>query len=292
MTLMRLFISMAACGLVASSAGIQPAAAPPVLRSRRVVATVALKIYNPSGSTRLVGWDRDSVVVRGRVPSRDRFFFNGDSASMKLGIEERSASEPVQPVDLIVYLPRRGSVAIKSVDASIAATDISGWFYTVSGAIVLAGRAQNADAESMSGDVMLDLTTPWVRARTGRGHLVVRGAPEDVDASTVGGTLDVLTSSIMRGRFASVTGDVRYMADVASGSLFDFSNHSGAIDLALPRSVSATLDLSTVAGLIDDQFAQVKPAAAPGRWLQTRLGGGDARIVARTFKGAIRVRPL
>ena len=291
MTTMRLLIPIAVVGALASSVSTQPATAPPVLRARRATATVALKIYNPSGSTRLVGWDRDSVVIRGRVSSHDHFFFGGDSANLKFGIEEGSSSESARPADLIVYLPRRGSVSIKSVDASIAATDVSGWFYTVSGAIVLAGRAQNVDAESMSGDVMLDLSTPWVRARTGRGHLVVRGAPEDVDASTVGGALDVLTSSIMRGRFASVTGDIHYMASVARGSLFDFSNHSGAVDFALPRNVSATLDLSSVTGQLDDEFPQLKPAAAPGRRLQTRLGTGDAQIVARTFKGAIRVRP-
>ena len=287
----RFLSSLALWSVFASSVGAQSAGAPPMLRARSATATIALKIYNPSGSTRLVGWDRDSVVVRGRVSSRDRFFFSGDSANLKFGIEERSAGESARPVDLIVYLPRRGSVSIKSVDASIAATDVSGWFYTVSGAIVLAGRAQNVDAESMSGDVMLDIGTPWVRARTGRGHLVIRGAPEDVDASTVGGTLDVLTSSIMRGRFASVTGDIRYVASVAHGSIFDFSNHSGAVDFALPRNVSATLDLSSVNGQVDDEFPQIKPAAAPGRRLQTRLGGGDAQIVARTFKGAIRVRP-
>lgn len=286
-------LSLATMSLALSStAGAQPSPAPPVLRARATTATVALKIYNPSGSTRLVGWDRDSVVVRGRLTSRDQFFFAGDSADLKLGVDGPAPDAPAHPVDLIVYLPRRGSVSVKSVDASVAATDVSGWFYTVSGAIVLAGDAQHADAESMSGDIMLDLRTPWVRARTGRGHLAIRGAPEDVDASTVGGTLDVLTSSIMRGRFASVTGDIRYMAGVTRGSLFDFSNHSGAVDFALPRTVSATLELSTVTGVVDDQFAQVKPAAVPGRWLQTRLGAGDAQIVVRTFRGAIRVRPL
>lgn len=289
---MRLLIVAIASAVAGTTGGAQLMAPPPILLARATTATVALKIFNPSGSIRLVGWDRDSVVIRGRVSARDHFFYGADSANMKFGIEGKSFDEPAHSTELVVYLPRRGSVSVKSVDANVSATDVAGWFYSVSGAIVLSGAAANVDAESMSGDIMLDLTTPWVRAHTGKGHLVVRGSPQDVDVSTVSGALDVLAPSIMRGRFASVTGDIRYMAAVPHGGLFEFSNHSGTVDFALPRTVSAALDLASVSGLIDDEFMQVKPVAAPGHRLHARLGNGDAQIVARTFKGAIRVRPL
>src|SRR5829696_8032170 len=53
---------------LAASAGAQTAADGPVLGAKPARATTAFKIWLPAGSLRLVGWDRDSIHVRGRVP--------------------------------------------------------------------------------------------------------------------------------------------------------------------------------------------------------------------------------
>jgi len=82
--------------------------------------------------------------------------------------------------------------------ADIFATDVSGTFYSVSGTIHLRGSATSIDAESMNGSVDVDVAAPWVHARTGQGHLLIRGTPQDVDGSTIGGTLDVASPSILR----------------------------------------------------------------------------------------------
>jgi hypothetical protein len=94
---------------------------------------------------------------------------------------------------------------------------------------------------------------------------------------------------------------VRYAANPAPGSIFDFSNHAGTVDLLLPRSASSRLDLSTVAGFIqgggplrrDDpnSLSQFRPASPGGQTLAVRLGAGEAHMTVRTFKGAIRLLP-
>jgi DUF4097 and DUF4098 domain-containing protein YvlB len=210
---------------------------------------------------------------------------------MKLVVEERSPDEHAHPADIIVYLPRQSSVSVKTVDAVVTAANVGGWFYSVSGAVRLSGATANAEAESMSGDIELALTTPWAKARTGRGHLMVRGSPQDVDASTISGALDIDAPSIAHGRFASVTGDIRYTASVKRDAVFEFSNHAGDVDFVLQRAASAAFDLSTVTGAIENAFTQVRPVATTPRSLRLRLGGGEAQIVVRTFKGTIRLRP-
>ena len=111
-----------------------------------------------------------------------------------------------------------------------------------------------------------------------------------MDASTIGGTLDVATATILRGRFTSVTGDIRYAAAFAPRSLFEFSDHSGSVEFLLPRDVSARFELSSVEGDIDNGFMQLRPAAAGVHSLSLRLGTGDANVVVRTFRGEIRLR--
>jgi hypothetical protein len=282
-------------GAVASA---QPAPREIVLEARHAGPMTPLKIFGVAGSVRLVGWDRDSIMVTSRSRPQG-FFFIPDPAGVKLGVDqyrigvlEERANDAVTPYHFVVYLPRQSRIAVRTTSADIDGTDVSGWFSTASGGIHLSGMASGTlDVESINGNIDVNVSTSWLRARTGRGRLIVRGAIQDVDASTVDGELDVATSSVMHGRFSSVTGDIRYAGAPAAGSIFDFSNHSGAVDMALPRDVSAAFDLSSITGVIESVLGQARPVAGGAHALRLNLGHSDAQLTVRTFKGTIRLRP-
>jgi hypothetical protein len=248
-------------------------------------------MFNPAGSVRIVGWNRDSIVMRGRIAQGEAFYLVGSDSEMKLGITEHSDNRPMAPCDLVIYLPKHSRVSLKTVTGSITGSDVSGWFYTVSGGVRLSGSATTIDVQSMSGNVDLNVVTPWARARTGDGNLLIRGEPQDVDASTIGGTLSIASAAILRGQFGSVSGDVHYAGSPAAGAIFDFSNHSGAIDLLLAKSVSGVFSLSSILGAIENGFSEVRPIASTPRSIRLSLGRGGAQVAARTFKGTIRLRP-
>ena len=267
----------------------------PVLEARRVSPTFSLNVWNPAGHVKLVAWDRDSLVVRGRV-DRARYFFGGDSNGAKLGlngaklgIESNKSGDDARPSDFEIWFPRRGRISVKTASADIEGVDVSGSFYTVSGAIRLTGTSTSIEAESMTGNLDLGANVPWLRARTGDGHLLLRGRPQDVDASTIGGTLDIATQSVLRGQFSSVSGDIHYAGAPPSGAILEFSNHSGSVDLLLPSSASGVFALSSVSGAIENSLPRVRPAAAP-RSMRITLGRGDASVTVRTFRGTIRLR--
>jgi hypothetical protein len=266
----------------------------PVLRAHALDATAAVNVFHPAGAVRLVGWDRDSIVVRGRVAPGERFFFGGSARGVKLGIEERVDGRDARPCTLVVYLPRRSRLSVKTASASITGTDVSGLFGAVSGAIRLSGTARSIEAETMDGRLELDVIAPWVRARAGDGALSLRGAAEDADVSTIAGTLDVDVAGVRRGRFASVTGDVRLRGAPERDAILELSNHAGAIDLRLPDGVAGVFDLSTVAGAIENRYTPVRPVVdrtGRGRTLHLELGRGGGHVTARTFRGPIRLRP-
>lgn len=280
--------------LIGAAASGAASAQLPVLRARALDATAAVKVFNPAGSIRLIGWDRDSIVVRGRVAREAHFFFGGSSQGVKLGIEDPIDGGDSRPSELVIYLPRRSQMSIKSASANIAGTDVSGWFYSVSGSIQLAGSATSIEAETMNGSIDLTVAVPWVRARTGDGTLTLRGAAEDVDLSTIAGTLNVVSTSVRRGRFSSVTGDIRVLGAPRGDALLELSDHEGAVDFRLPRSVSGVFDLSTISGTIENGFTEARPVASSAtrnRALRVQLGGGGAHVTVRTFKGPIRLLP-
>jgi hypothetical protein len=255
------------------------------------VPRLQVKVINLAGSVRLVGWDKDSLVVRGRIARNERFYFGGRDSVMKFGIEDDGDRTTLSRSNLVVYLPKHAQISLKTLAGDITGSDISGWFYTVSGNVRLSGSASTIEVQSMSGNVDLNVITPWVHARTGDGNLLVRGEPQDVDASTIGGTLSIASSTILRGQFGSVSGNIHYAASPAAGAIFDFSNHSGAIEFLLARSVSGVFSLSSIVGPIENGFTQVRPIASTPHSVRLSLGSGGAQIAARTFKGAIRLHP-
>jgi len=280
------------CFSLAAVPAIAAAQAPvplPRLAARATHPGVGIKIWAGAGSLRLVSWTKDSVVVRGRVPRGLRVGLVGDSDVMKIDATDHASRGNLRPTELVVYLPLGARVSVKTVSASITGASASGWFYSVSGAIRLTGVASSLEVESMSGDIDVDVRAPWVRARTGDGKLSVRGSIDDADLATIGGALDVGAAGLLRGQFASVSGNITFAGAPASGAILDFSNHSGALDLVFPANASASLTLSSLTGTIANGFTQVLPTSAPGHTVRLVLGAGDAQITARSFKGAIRV---
>ncbi|GAC1649460.1 MAG: DUF4097 family beta strand repeat-containing protein [Gemmatimonadaceae bacterium] len=253
--------------------------------------TVSLKAFIPSGEVHIRGWDADSLVVRAQSVSGIHFLFGGDARGVKFGIDD-AASGRDQAATVEIWLPRNARVSIKGVSTRIDATDLSGWFYTVSGGIRIRGRAEHVEAESMTGAVDVDVTAPWVRARTTVGSLAVRGAVTDVSASTISGSLSIALPQARRGRFGSVTGDIRFAGDVASGGVLEFDDHDGAVELRLPPAVSSEFVLATILGSVTTAFETFRPAGDVTRHDREqafRMGAGGAFIRVRTFRGPIRV---
>jgi hypothetical protein len=280
----------AAIAIVASGASAARAQARgdgPVLGARALAPEGALKIWVPNGRIRLVAWDRDSLVIRGHVVRPNRFFLSGDRASVKFGVDGPDGGAGSE---LVAWVPRRAMLSVKTVGASIDGAGVSGWFYTVSGAIHLAGAATSLEVESMTGSLDLDAATPWLRARTGRGHLLLRGAPESVDASTISGTLDVASSAIVRGQLGTVSGDLHYAGGLPNGAIVERSSHAGTVELLFPPDVSADCTLSTVAGSIENELVAARRTSGDPRSLRLTLGRGGAQLSVRTFRGAIRLR--
>ena len=289
---LRIFIAGAAVVAgVGTAASAQSEADGRVLAARRVAPDAVFKIWIPDGEMRMIAWDRDSLLVRGRIATGDKFFVGGDARGMKFGVEHPFSEGSGGKSVIVVYLPRRARVSVKTVTTKVDAANVSGSFYSVSGSMHLSGAASSIEAETMTGGLDLDVTTPWLRARTGDGHLLLRGAPEDVDVSTVAGTLDVATGAIRRGQFGSVSGDIHYIGAPASGAIMEFSNHSGNVELMLPRTVSGVFSLTAITGVIENGMSSVRPTASQPRSVRFSLGRGGSQVTVRTFKGSIRLRP-
>jgi hypothetical protein len=249
------------------------------------VADGSVRIVNPSGRIRVVGWDVDSLAVSGQGPGR--LAAAGTASVRTLVVTGRA--------ELEVHVPRGARVWVKSVSGDIDVVGVDGTLdlNSVVGAIHVIGTPADVTAETMGGPVELAGGSGRARVKTVSGDILLRGASVDLGASTLSGTIVVRAAGwqrggtgVQRGKFESVTGDVRFDGELGRGGIVELESQSGAIALRVPGASVADFDLLTIGGSVTNRLtADVAQRGA----LRFSTGAGGAQVTARSFKGSISV---
>ncbi len=264
----------------------------------------SVRIANPFGRTRVTGWDVDSVTVSGILaPHAGRFYAAGDSRVMKLGVDVSPEERHPGRSELEIRVPRRARIWVKSAAADVDIVGVDGALdlNAVSGAIHVTGTPQDVTAESMDGNVEIVGGTGRTRVKTVSGAVLLRGASEDLGASTLSGVIVVRAAGwqrggtgVQRGKFESVTGDIRFDGELAKGGVLEIESQSGRIEVRVPATTIADFDAVTIGGTITNALKPVPPQARPervGQELHFSTGPGGAQITVRNLKGPIVLQP-
>ena len=253
----------------------------------------AVKVYGDAGSIRIVGWDRDSVTVTGTVASSSRFFAGGDRNGVKMGIETNSG--PSKPSDLVVHVPARARVWVRSASANIDVSTFSGALdiSTVGGTVHVQSTPTEVRAESMNGTLDITASPAYLRLKSATGAIMWNGSSDDVGIITVSGRVVVNAGTVRRARVESIDGDIRLGAGFAAKSTLAIDTHSGNVTLAVAKGSSASLDVSArgceLFGLRQGQDRALSVPTQPRNFYKS-IGQpmlGTPSIIVRSYKGYV-----
>jgi DUF4097 and DUF4098 domain-containing protein YvlB len=280
--------------LVLLAAPIPLAAQQKVERRFAVSADVSVRITNNAGTTRLIGWDRDSIAVTGALAPGASFYGGGKGAFAKLGVERPDETVPGPGSTLEIRLPRAARVYVRSITAGIEATGLTGelQLVSVSGAIRVDGGEKLLVAESMDGNLDVGGPIEITRITGGRGTVTLRDTRGDVLATTVAGPIIATGARVSRAHLETVSGPVSYEGAVDPKGTLEVVTHAGDATLRLPASIATEFELQTFSGTIEtDLFpkGRVQHRPTDGSPWTFATGGGGAQVTVRSFKGAIRV---
>ena len=261
----------------------------------------SIRVAGAISNLRIVGWDRDSLVITGTVPVGSRFdggiaaAATGPSRGAKFFVEGATDVFPTAAA-LEVRVPTKARVWAKSGSADIDVSGVTGGLdlNIVGGSVTVQGTPRELNIESMDGDVRVQAGASWLRVKTATGNVDVRGGSEDAGVSTVSGTVRVSDGRYERGKFETVTGEVIYDGEVGNKGSVDITTHSGTIELRLPTRPNLELDAVTVTGTIENGVTSSRPIPGrEGRGMELGFssGNGDTRIVIRSFKGNVALKP-
>jgi DUF4097 and DUF4098 domain-containing protein YvlB len=243
-------------------------------------------IENLTGSVHIEGWDRDAMEVTG-ADARDVFSVRRSGPTVRISPDaargrRRSAEAHLRvPVwaeidvggpSLDVFVRGvDGNVRIRNVSGDVQVDDVGGPVEVVSidGEIKVTGARMGVSASSQSDDVTLVRVSGPIEVHSGSGDVWLA----DVDSDAI--------------RAETQDGDIVFSGTIAAGGAYGFFVHDGDASIALPRSVSATVSVSTFDGEFASEFPIRVDRFTSGRQFEFVLGDGGARIEIEVFDGEI-----
>jgi hypothetical protein len=232
------------------------------------------------GEIRVIGWDEPRVTVEGtRDDGSEEFVFRRDGDTIV--IEDRltrSLRRGGSGTDLTVRVPNASRLRVSVVSANLDVRNVSGSsrLNSVSGAITGHDLGDDIEATTVSGRVELQSDATRLNVRSTSGRLLVSNS-----------------APLVRGRLASVSGEISLATPLDNECDVELENVSGRVNLTLTGEVNAALDIiggpsGRIHNDLTDQ-APVRPRYGPGERLEQSLGSGSGYVRASTVSGAIRL---
>ncbi|MFN2637598.1 MAG: DUF4097 domain-containing protein [Gemmatimonadaceae bacterium] len=248
-----------------------------------------------SGKITVRGWDSASVRVLASTESGVLRFDTSPSRLTLRADPEGGRASPRANATYDVSVPRGMRLRLQATSGNITASGSQGEISatTVGGAIDVSGGRRQITVESVSGSVRVAQLSGETRAQSVGGNIRAENISGRLEATTVSGTIRLIgvRANDVRGETAS--GDIVYAGRVATGGIYDFSSHSGAIRLTVPGTTGAQFRLEAFSGTVETDFPADAAPAGPnrkGQRVEFTTGDGRARVTARTFNGRIVVK--
>lgn len=279
--------------LLAAFCAVPAAAQTAIKQSHPLARGGRVELENIAGSIRVRGWGRDEVALTGSLGEGQRLQVDESANRLQCEVIYPRNSRNSKGAELELRVPRG---AVLQVDAVSAAVDVDQVdlarlrLKSVSGDVIAAGRAKEAQLETVGGALRSTLSSGRTTLGTVSGQLnAPTGASGAVAVESVSGDIRIGAGKVSRLRAQSVSGTTAVtVAGLAPGGSMAAESVSGTITLEVPRSLSPALDVDIFSGDIHSVAGKVeRPAYGPGKHRKATLGAGDVRL--ESHSGSVRI---
>jgi DUF4097 and DUF4098 domain-containing protein YvlB len=252
-----------------------------------------------SGDIIVTGWDRREARVnafseRGRLewefrPSRITVEVQSDRDNMGRGRYGETKYE--------VFVPRGVRVVTRSSSGDIVIRGTGGEVEAKSttGTVTVVDASRRIEIETVSGDIEGTQLRGDVDATSASGSIEMRDVEGDAHLSSTTGDLMLVQARSVEVELSTTSGDVAFDGSFDANGRYEFSSHSGSIDLLVPESVNARFNVQTYTGSIDSAFPiTLQPGNSStgkrARAFEFTVGTGGPRVIAESFSGDVEIR--
>ncbi len=252
--------------------------------------------FDKSGTVTLTATSGD-IIVNGSADGRIHVRATSENGSLSLDASPSRVILQNRGGDsrFDVAVPYGVQIVARSQSGDITIHDTRGALeaHAYAGDLVVDGVDGRLDVNTLSGSLTAHDVNGDVDVVTTSGDVKIFNLTGSADVATVSGDVELrgVTGKTMRAKTTS--GDVRFDGIIDAAGRYDFTTHSGDVELHVQKDASAQLTVSTWNGGITSDFPiTLSPGdhaigSAVGKRYTFEIGGGGARINAETFSGDI-----
>ena len=252
----------------------------------------------PRGHIKVVGWDKEEVMVQGELDdtSKQLTFTNQQEKTLiKLNTEEKKywgdASE------LTIFMPKTSLLRFKGIDTgfdvSKLISDIEG--KTISGDLTVSKSTGKITLSVVSGDVKILQSSGLAKIQSVSGMVDFSGDFEQVFIKSMSGGVKADISGAEKLALKSVSGDLKVTGLVKSNAQIKLTTVNGDISYRVVNGLDAKCELmSQFGGDIDNQLTDDLPTEASlhKKTLSFVSGQGLGTITMNTVTGSITIKKM
>jgi hypothetical protein len=252
-----------------------------------------LTVDNHAGEVVVRTWDRDSLRVQARHPSRTRVNIRTGPAGLR--ISSSASTGPSGAVDYDItapaWIPMKIEGQYNSVTIDGAQNEIA--VETVRGDVVVKGGSGSISVKTIEGEITVEESRGKITLSSVNQGIKVIGAGGQISAETTNGSISLTRTESNSVDVSTVNGDVVYEGTIADKGHYSFSTHNGDITMTVPETANATFSVRTYNGEFGTSLSLKGPDRSEvrrGRRMSYTLGNGSAEVELESFGGSIRLR--
>ena len=248
-----------------------------------------LEVSNPGGEINVRVWERNAVQVKARHSSRTFVTIKSHGSVLEIGSDARRGPANIVDYELTVpaWLPLSldGMYSDMTIDGTRAEVKVE----TLNGNIVVKGGTGTLKLSSVQGSILVEGARGRLELNSVSEGIRVVDAEGDITAETISGSLEFVRVRSKSVEAGTLSGEILYDGTFQEGGAYSFVSHSGDIMLGVPEGASATFNIATLDGEVENLFP-VQGLERPTRRRTTfRVGAGSARVDIESFNGNVRV---
>ncbi len=253
-----------------------------------------VSISNMAGSIEVSGWDHDEVAITGTLGDGvDHLEVSGDASQLTVEVKLPKSSHVTGDTHLKLQVPAGASVDLSSVSADLSANGLHAPVKanTVSGDVDLQLDAPQVSVQTVSGDLTLRSPSVTTVVNSVSGDLRLNGPRGDLSATTVSGNLELQGGGPFRQiKLKTISGDSRLDVSLTDDGHVVGESLSGDITLMVPATMAGVAQLKSFSGEARCSRAAETSSSDHGKAHEYVWGNGQgARIDLSSFSGDIHV---
>ena len=230
-----------------------------------------LQVANFAGEVTVRTWEKSAVRIQTESEANDKVYVKLKDGTLLIKAYSKRAAQ--HTVDIVITAPSWMNLVVSGVHTDV---DISGTkgrvrVDTVHGDIVVVGGRGKIELNAINEDIHLTDASGTVLSETVNGDLTLQRIASD----------SVLVST--------VNGEIFYEGTIRDRGVYQFASHNGDIAIALPKTASATVNVSTFSGEFASDFPVMLSETRPGRRFCFTIGKGGAQVLLESFQGTIHI---